>query len=117
MEKRYDFQKHEKETQEFWEREGIYRFSPDAPGRVYSIDTPPPHCQRQPAHRPSVFLCPGGNDRPLPPDAGGKTSIIPSVLTTTACPLNGWWNGRKSCEPETCRTLTSQSFAGNGIPL
>ena len=42
MEKRYDFQKHEKETQEFWEREGIYRFSPDAPGRVYSIDTPPP---------------------------------------------------------------------------
>ncbi len=42
LEKRYDFQVREKEMQEFWEKEGIYRFDPDAPGPIYSIDTPPP---------------------------------------------------------------------------
>ncbi len=42
MEKRYDPQKYEKETREFWEREQVYRFDPRAPGPVYSIDTPPP---------------------------------------------------------------------------
>jgi len=42
MEKRYDFRTAEKETQDFWEREQIYKFNPQAEGEVYSIDTPPP---------------------------------------------------------------------------
>ena len=41
MEKRYDFTQTEKKIQEFWEKEQIYRFDPDAGGEVYSIDTPP----------------------------------------------------------------------------
>ncbi len=42
MEKHYDFKRHERETQKFWEREQVYRFDPKAAGKVYSIDTPPP---------------------------------------------------------------------------
>ena len=42
MEKRYDFTQVEKQMQEFWEREQIYRFDKDAGGDIYSIDTPPP---------------------------------------------------------------------------
>ena len=42
MEKRYDFKKTENQTQEFWEREAIYRFDKNAGGELYSIDTPPP---------------------------------------------------------------------------
>ncbi|MCB9830194.1 MAG: valine--tRNA ligase [Planctomycetes bacterium] len=29
-------------AQELWEREGVYRFDPQAPGEVLSVDTPPP---------------------------------------------------------------------------
>ena len=29
-------------AQELWEREGVYRFDPQAPGEVFSVDTPPP---------------------------------------------------------------------------
>jgi valyl-tRNA synthetase len=32
----------EKELQEFWEKEGIFKFDPERKGEVYSIDTPPP---------------------------------------------------------------------------
>ena len=42
MEKRYDFTQTEKQMQEFWEREQIYRFNKNADGKIYSIDTPPP---------------------------------------------------------------------------
>ena len=42
MEKRYDFTQVEKQMQEFWEREQVYRFNKDASGELYSIDTPPP---------------------------------------------------------------------------
>jgi len=42
MEKHYDFTQAEKQMQEFWEREQIYRFDPNAGGEIYSIDTPPP---------------------------------------------------------------------------
>jgi len=42
MEKRYDFTQAEPQTQDFWNREQIYRFNKNATGPVYSIDTPPP---------------------------------------------------------------------------
>ncbi|MCL2351067.1 MAG: valine--tRNA ligase [Firmicutes bacterium] len=42
MEKRYNFTQIEKRMQEFWEREKIYAFDKNAPGEIYSIDTPPP---------------------------------------------------------------------------
>ena len=42
MEKHYDFSRIEKQMQEFWEREQLYRFDKDAEGEIYSIDTPPP---------------------------------------------------------------------------
>ena len=32
----------EKYWQDFWEREGVYRFNPEQPGPLYTIDTPPP---------------------------------------------------------------------------
>ena len=42
MEKRYDFTQIEKQMQQLWEHERIYRFDPAADGEIYSIDTPPP---------------------------------------------------------------------------
>jgi valyl-tRNA synthetase len=42
MEKRYDFTQIEKQMQDFWEREQLYRFDESANGDIYSIDTPPP---------------------------------------------------------------------------
>jgi valyl-tRNA synthetase len=42
MEKNYDFSMMEKQMQEFWAKEQIYRFDPKAKGNLYSIDTPPP---------------------------------------------------------------------------
>lgn len=42
MQNRYDFKLNEKEMQEFWDREQIYKFDPDGKGELYSIDTPPP---------------------------------------------------------------------------
>ncbi|MCK9478679.1 MAG: valine--tRNA ligase [Firmicutes bacterium] len=42
MEKRYDFTQIEKQMQDFWEQEQIYRFDKNADGEIYSIDTPPP---------------------------------------------------------------------------
>lgn len=42
MEKNYDFTATEKQTQDFWAKEQIYRFDPNAEGDLYSIDTPPP---------------------------------------------------------------------------
>ncbi len=42
MEKRYNAGQVEKQMQEFWDKSQIYKFSPDDPGEIYSIDTPPP---------------------------------------------------------------------------
>ena len=41
MDKRYDFSEIERQMQDFWEREGVYRFDKDRDGELYSIDTPP----------------------------------------------------------------------------
>lgn len=32
----------EKEIQEFWEKEEIFKFNPEKKGKIYSVDTPPP---------------------------------------------------------------------------
>ena len=42
MDKKYDFRKTEKELQEMWDREGIYRYRNGRERKVFSIDTPPP---------------------------------------------------------------------------
>jgi len=42
LEDRYDPHLAEKKWQEFWEKEGIYRFNPKDKKPIYSIDTPPP---------------------------------------------------------------------------
>ena len=40
--KQYIPREREPEIQAFWRARGVYEFAPDAPGPVYSIDTPPP---------------------------------------------------------------------------
>ena len=40
--KKYDFRNAEKKHIKMWMDEGIYRFDPDSPREIYSIDTPPP---------------------------------------------------------------------------
>lgn len=42
MEKHYDFKQVEKQMQELWQKEQIYKFDSSNAGNVYSIDTPPP---------------------------------------------------------------------------
>jgi len=42
MEKRYDFRKVEKEMQDFWRENSVYRFDTESENEIYSIDTPPP---------------------------------------------------------------------------
>ena len=42
MEKNYDFKTTEKQMQDFWEKEQIYKFESDNNRKIYSIDTPPP---------------------------------------------------------------------------
>jgi len=42
MEKRYEFKAIEPQMQQLWEEHGTYKFDKNAPGEVYSIDTPPP---------------------------------------------------------------------------
>lgn len=39
---RYDPSQREKYWQEFWEQEGIYKFDPEQPGVLFTVDTPPP---------------------------------------------------------------------------
>ena len=43
LDKDYDIAQVERECQELWEREGIYRWDPDGEGEVFSVDTPPPY--------------------------------------------------------------------------
>lgn len=43
LSKIYDPKKVEKKWQDFWEKEKIYRFDPDSPSPIFSIDTPPPY--------------------------------------------------------------------------
>jgi len=40
--KSYDVKKAEKKWQEYWEKEGIYKFDAKSKKKIYSIDTPPP---------------------------------------------------------------------------
>ena len=42
MDKHYNFAHIERQMQDLWEREQLYRFDSSAPGKIYSIDTPPP---------------------------------------------------------------------------
>lgn len=42
VEKHYNFEQIEKQMQQMWRSEQVYKFVPDNPGEVYSIDTPPP---------------------------------------------------------------------------
>jgi len=42
MQKQYDFKKQELKWQRFWEKEGLYKFSPQKAGKVFSVDTDPP---------------------------------------------------------------------------
>lgn len=42
MDKKYDFQKTEKELEQFWEQEAIYKYQNGAEKKIFSIDTPPP---------------------------------------------------------------------------
>lgn len=42
MDKHYDFRKIEKQMQQFWAQEQIYRFEKNEDAELYSIDTPPP---------------------------------------------------------------------------
>jgi len=42
MRKHYDFKKSEQRWQKFWEKEKIYKFNPKTPGKIFSVDTPPP---------------------------------------------------------------------------
>lgn len=65
MDKKYDFRKTEKELQDLWEEEGIYRYQNGRDRKVFSIDTPPPDGKRKASYRACIFIYPGGNDRPL----------------------------------------------------
>ena len=42
MEKKYDPKAVEKRAAELWEAEGVFKFDPNSPNPIYSIDTPPP---------------------------------------------------------------------------
>lgn len=42
MQKNYDFKQAEKEMQDFWKENEIYRFDAGSQNTIYSIDTPPP---------------------------------------------------------------------------
>lgn len=42
MESKYDFSKVEKQMQELWKEEELYRFQEDSKKEIFSIDTPPP---------------------------------------------------------------------------
>lgn len=42
MDKKYDFRKIEKELEQFWEQEEIYKYQNGSGKKIFSIDTPPP---------------------------------------------------------------------------
>lgn len=42
MDKKYDFKTHEKELEEFWEKNQIYKYEHGKDRKIFSIDTPPP---------------------------------------------------------------------------
>lgn len=46
----YKIQERENFWQEFWEKEGIYRFNPKSKKPVFSIDTPPPYISAEHLH-------------------------------------------------------------------
>lgn len=48
--KNYNSQESEKKWQDYWEKEGIYKFNPDSKLPVFSIDTPPPYISSDSLH-------------------------------------------------------------------
>ena len=42
MDQKYDFQKTEKELEQMWAQQGIYKYRHGKGGPIFSIDTPPP---------------------------------------------------------------------------
>nr|AQS30177.1 hypothetical protein [uncultured bacterium] len=42
VKERYNPLEKERYWQDFWEREGVYKFNPEQPGNLFTIDTPPP---------------------------------------------------------------------------
>lgn len=40
----------EQKWSEFWEKNAIYKFSPESKGKVYSVDTPPPYVSADHLH-------------------------------------------------------------------
>ncbi len=50
LDKKPHFKAIEKKWQDFWEKEGIYKFDPKSKKPVYSIDTPPPYASNEHLH-------------------------------------------------------------------
>ncbi|MFH0969075.1 MAG: valine--tRNA ligase [Patescibacteria group bacterium] len=48
--KNYDPKKSEKKWQDFWEKEGIYKFDENSKKPVFSVDTPPPYISSDSLH-------------------------------------------------------------------
>ena len=86
LDKTPDLASIEERARQRWEETGIYRFDPEAPGEIFSIDTPPPYVSAAaPARRPRDVVRAGGVHRPLHADARAATSSTRWASTTTAC--------------------------------
>ena len=48
--KDFDAEAIEEDCKTLWEESGIYRYDPDAPGEIFSVDTPPPYVSSAPLH-------------------------------------------------------------------
>jgi valyl-tRNA synthetase len=48
--KNYDPKESEKKWQDFWEKEGIYKFNKDSENPIFSVDTPPPYISSDSLH-------------------------------------------------------------------
>lgn len=105
MDKKYDFRKTEKELQDLWEEEGIYRYQNGRDRKVFSIDTPPPTVSGK-LHIGHVFSYTQAEMIARYKRMRGMTYSTPSVLMTTGFLRNALWrrtavSGRRIC-PEAC---------------
>ena len=50
LDKTPDLAEIEERARDLWERTGIHRFDPAAPGEIFSIDTPPPYVSASHLH-------------------------------------------------------------------
>src|SRR3989339_45237 len=53
--KRYNPSEVEPKWREFWEKNNIYKFNPEAKGDVFSVDTPPPYVSAEHLHAGHVM--------------------------------------------------------------